>query len=185
MKTSRNLYDNVEKKLLKLLRVGISTWIISVIQTCLLLYLPIFRDIMYIVYNILLLIGHFSSIRILRATSTDMNTSLKAQQQQQQQQGSNNSHTPDDDAKVTSTPSPTRPLGVPSDTSLDISGNFPLVYNPFYVQSQSSSSTRTTTSSIELESRFTRENILLDPEINISSGQLETMEDIKMSFDVI
>jgi len=146
MKTSRNMYDNVEKKLSKLLTVGMSAWVISLIPTILLLYVPIFHRNMYIVYNLIVLLAHSQSIRILFATSSDGPSSPNVKR-----------NISKDDTKMSSAPSTQQPVGL---TSLDhsndgTSGNVPL-FNPF---SSRPSVARTTTSSVELDTRVEKENI--------------------------
>jgi len=150
MKTSRNMYDNVEKKLSKLLTVGMSAWLISLIPTILLLYVPVFHRNMYIVYNLIVLLAHSQSIRILFATSSDGRSPSSVKR-----------NISKDDTKMSSAPSTQQPVGLTSslDHSNDgTSANVPL-FNPF---SSRPSVARTTTSSVELDTRVEKENILLD-----------------------
>jgi len=71
MKTSRGVYDVVEKKLSRLLIVGYWGYLGGLVPQLFLLYIPVFHKNMYIVYNISVLLAHISTCRILRATSRD------------------------------------------------------------------------------------------------------------------
>jgi len=85
MQTSRHLYDSLDKKLSKLIIVGIITWTIGWILTIWMLYITIFHQNMYIIFNIIMLLMHLSTIRYLHATST---TEKNNEQQQQNNKNS-------------------------------------------------------------------------------------------------
>jgi len=71
LKTSRSVYDPVEKKLSLLLKVGISQWTVGIGLTFCLLYIPLLHQNMYIPFCIVSLLSHVSTFRYLHATSAD------------------------------------------------------------------------------------------------------------------
>jgi len=72
IKTSRNVYNALEKKLLKMFLVGISIYAIGIGLTLCMIYIPLFHANMYIVYNCIILLGHVSTFRYLYATKSEI-----------------------------------------------------------------------------------------------------------------
>jgi len=77
MTTSREVYGPIEKKLAKLLIVSISQWVLGIIPTICLLYIPLLHQNTYIPYCFIMFILHISQCRCLYATSADSINSCK------------------------------------------------------------------------------------------------------------